>query len=231
MEPVTPPPSHRRQPPGPIAIVPLTKSDPTLTGQITDLDRFRGKPTNEPSEMRPIALYSLVETGCYDQMKQTICDECNQDCENGVVGVRPVELQNPFMFVGRPLQDVVEFHSQLIRHSDWGRFYFVAVHEDEWSGRGVMMVTLDSDKNGRPNCFVIAPAIAGRVAVELQNGGSTWAEAVEYYDMEGSSGSSDEGEGEDDSDGDTDNSELPLRSPMRERGYVGYGSLQGRMGI
>lgn len=168
--------------------------------------------------MRAIAVYSLVQYACYEPIIQEICDECNRDLENGVVGIRPVVLQNQFMFVGRPLQEVAEFHCQLIRESDWVRLYFVVVHWEEWNARGVLVVTLDSDGHGRPDCFSIAAADAARIVGELQDGSMSWADAVKDFDLEGGSGSDGADDDDDDDEDDDADFEDALRSP-RPRGW------------
>ncbi|GAB7352100.1 hypothetical protein MBLNU459_g2600t1 [Dothideomycetes sp. NU459] len=154
-------------------------SDLSLPDHIPDMDQHR----KDLIDGRPFAVYSLVPAAAADL--EAICYECNSDCDLGTAGVEPAPISPRTRFVGRPLSEVAEFHRSLIKQTDFDRFFFVAIHEEQWGEKGVLLVTLDADGRGKPASFCIAAGDAGRVLVTFQTGMSSWAEGVENYELDG----------------------------------------------
>ncbi|KXX75359.1 hypothetical protein MMYC01_201474 [Madurella mycetomatis] len=145
-----------------------------------------GRYHDQPMELRPAALYTLVDLSDEElQELQHVCE--SQSSVPAFDSGSNVRLPPRPSFVGEPLRAAVEYHLEL-NDSNQGAFdpihFVVAFHED-WRASGVLLVTLDDDDlECKTDFFKVRAQDSGVIIVGLQLGNTDWSESKECYSIQ-----------------------------------------------
>ncbi|KAI3331714.1 hypothetical protein HD806DRAFT_478098 [Xylariaceae sp. AK1471] len=153
---------------------------------------------DEPMSLCPAALYTLVD------LTDAELGDLERECEAGCIDTgnergTGVRLAPQPRFIGQPLRAVFDYHLELGTQNTFEPRYFIAVVEQDWRTKGVMLVTLDDDElDCNVDSFRIKAVDAGLSVMNLQIGNSSWDEEKDGYEFHPNTGAGDDNDDDDD---------------------------------
>ncbi|KAI0107562.1 hypothetical protein GGR51DRAFT_516046 [Nemania sp. FL0031] len=177
----------------------------SLPAKATSMARYH----DEPTTLRPAALYTLVELT--DAELANLERECEAGCiDTGAERGTCVRLAPRPRFVGQPLRAVFDYHIELGTQNTFDSRYFIAAVDKSWQTRGVILVTLDDDElDCNVDSFRIKATDSGLSVVNLQIANSSWDEEKESYEFHSNNGDGDAAADDDDDNVDDDDDNGP----------------------
>ena len=153
----------------------------------------------EPMTLLPAALYTLIDLSSEDLLQAQ--QACESECvATGNEANSSVRIAPQPAFVGRPLQAVFDYHIELSSQEplEFDPRHFIAITNEDWQTKGVLLVTLDDDGlECNVDSFTASAADAGLSVVNILVGNSDWSEQKENYELQAVP---DEGDDNDDDD-------------------------------
>lgn len=128
---------------------------------------------SEGMDGKAFAVYAIAPAAALDLEAVCricrICRICDEHVDEGIKQMRPASVTLKDRFVGKPLPDVVKFHRTLIRKDQsWDKLYFAVVTRDDWMEKGILLVTLLSTKEFKPDGFYVPAEEVGSNLISLQ---------------------------------------------------------------
>ncbi|KAL2205974.1 hypothetical protein CC79DRAFT_1334299 [Sarocladium strictum] len=147
-----------------------------------------------PGELNPFALFVHIP---FDDGKEVAEIErvCNQEARDGEDDFDDVvKRATPrFDFRDEPLRaSVAYFIDTLLPTKKWDYFYFIAVVDEDWREKGVLMVTMDDGTNEDEAHIDICRVPAAESGLNLMNLQISNMDWEEYKDAEDGSDEEDE---------------------------------------
>ena len=134
-----------------------------------------------PGLLLPFSLYIHVDLDSPDELAN-IEKECNRQ----IPGCTGVERAPRHDMRGRPLRAALDEHlNNVISKRHFEPFYFVAVTNQDWRDKGVLLVAMDDGSDDEVSCvdqMRVSAAEAGLFLVNLQIGNTDWSEYKEQKD-------------------------------------------------
>jgi len=149
--------------------------DLSLPDRVPEIDQSEGM------DGRPFAVYAISPVAAWDI--EAVCRKCDEQVDEEIKQMRPAPVTPNDRFVNKPLRDVVEFHRNLVREdSSWDILYFAVVTKDDWMETGILLVTLSSNDEFKPDAFYLPAGEVGSNLVNLQIGNTDWIETRYGYE-------------------------------------------------
>lgn len=139
-----------------------------------------------PNDLLPFALYTHVQLPA-SELKQVI-EICQSQLEEGSPGV--IKLPKSYDQVGQPLRASYDVQVEQVAPSQqFDPFYFVAVVDQDWRDKGLVVVTLDDDEGDCHADHLLIPAAeVGLMLVNLQIANMNWDDYKDHHESGGDNG-------------------------------------------